>query len=289
MLHRFLFFALIAWFNAPLALAQGEDDARERFILGQKAYQEGDYDRAIAEWKAAYELDARSRILYNLSQAYERAGRLAEAVESLDEFLARIDDGDPVRETAIARLAAMRERLRRTGLQILDAPAGAEIFVNGESWGRAPRPDPIAVAPGSHKVELRLEGYREFRAQVLVPAGETVDVAVEMAPRGKSPMPLVVAGSGAGLVVAALVVGGIGLGKASDAPYSSGGQADTAKRMAISADVMGVVGGAALIGGGIWWLVQRRSQSKGDADAASVSVFPVLSRDTVGLEAAIGF
>jgi tetratricopeptide (TPR) repeat protein len=134
MLHRFLFFALIAWFNAPLALAQGEDDARERFILGQKAYQEGDYDRAIAEWKAAYELDARSRILYNLSQAYERAGRLAEAVESLDEFLARIDDGDPVRETAIARLAAMRERLRRTGLQILDAPAGAEIFVNGESW-----------------------------------------------------------------------------------------------------------------------------------------------------------
>jgi hypothetical protein len=138
-------------------------------------------------------------------------------------------------------------------------------------------------------VELRLEGYREFRAQVLVPAGETVDVAVEMAPRGKSPMPLVVAGSGAGLVVAALVVGGIGLGKASDAPYSSGGQADTAKRMAISADVMGVVGGAALIGGGIWWLVQRRSQSKGDADAASVSVFPVLSRDTVGLEAAIGF
>jgi len=127
MLRRFLGLALVVWLLAPVALAQGGDagDARERFLRGQTAYQEGKYDLAIEEWNAAYALDPRSRILFNLSQAYERAGKLADAVATLEQFLERIDEGDPVRETAIARLSTMRERLRRTGLRIVDAPSGA--------------------------------------------------------------------------------------------------------------------------------------------------------------------
>jgi hypothetical protein len=287
-----LFVACFCFLGAsPSAMAQEADanEARDRFLRGQTAYQEGNYDRAIEEWQAAYAIDPRSRILYNLSQAFERAGRIVEAIRVLEDFLSRIEDGDPVRETAIARLASMKERLRRTGIRVTGAPEGAEILVDDESWGLAPRPDAILVEPGPHKVELRLEGHKEFRAQVLVPAGETVEVAVEMAQEGESRMPLILVSSGGGLVIAAVVVGAMGLAKAKDSPYSSGGAADTARRMAISADVLGAVGGAALIGGGVWWLVQRKSRAKADEEPSSLSLTPSFSKEFVGIHASLGF
>jgi len=133
-------------------------EAHERFTRGHTAYQQGDYDLAIQEWRAAYELDARPLILYNLSQAYERAGMIAEAVDVLQRYIETAPGDDPNLDTARARLASLRTRLQRTAVRIVNAPEGAEIFVDEQAWGRTPRPDPIPVSPGNHRVVLRLEG-----------------------------------------------------------------------------------------------------------------------------------
>lgn len=280
---------------------QGSERARLKFEEGRRAYQQGDYEQAIEAWKAAYELDPRPRLLYNLSQAHERYGKLQEAVAHLERYLEESPPDDPNRDRAHARLSSLRERLEHTGIRIAGAPEGAEIRVDGESRGRAPRPDPIPVDPGSHRVAVAHEGYETFRSQVVVTAGEQLEVTTDMRPGDTGATgataprrnwgPYVLGGAGAALVVGAAVVGGVALSKAKSAESQNDGDADTADTLAPVADALGVIGGAAVAGGLIWWLVTRHSREEQapSRDAASVSVVPVFGARGGGAEATVRF
>src|SRR5687768_7164478 len=94
-----------------IATAEGAaaQDARALFARGQTAYQQGDYESAIRDWTAAYEQEPRPLIQYNLSQAFERLGRLDEARVALETYISRAEPGDPNQGDARARLAAIRE------------------------------------------------------------------------------------------------------------------------------------------------------------------------------------
>jgi hypothetical protein len=226
-----LAFVAVSSFAGARALAQDGDAterAREHFARGQTAYGQGDLELAIREWNAAYELDARPRIQYNLSQAYERLGRLTEALTALEHYIESADPQDMHQADARARRGAIRERLDQTGIRVVGGPEGASIVVDEDEWGRTPRPDPIRVTPGSHRVRVTLPGYEDFTAVVAVTAGQQVEVQVEMveaassgtsvvpapdpdAPRTESSpsvLPFVVMGAGAfGVGVAALGAG----------------------------------------------------------------------------------
>ena len=134
--------------GALAAPATAQDaDARELFRRGEAAYSVGNYDLAIREWGAAYALDPRPRIQFNLAQAYERLGRLEEASDSLKKFLDSGDPDDPMYSDANARLAALQQRLSLTGVIVKGGPDGGKIFVDDREWGRTPRPDKIPLSP----------------------------------------------------------------------------------------------------------------------------------------------
>lgn len=299
---------LVAGVTAPALAQEGDAEAgdaagaREKFMKGQQAYQQGDYDVAIEAWKSAYDIDPRPLILYNLSQAYERYGMLPEAADALEKYLAEANAQDPNRDVARARLSALKERLGKTGILIKDAPEGAEIFVDGESRGRAPRTEPIPVSPGNHTVVLKLEGYQDFRGSVGVPAGQRIEVSAEM--QAAVPMaeagveerkagagPYILAGVGAALVIGAGITGGLALGKAKDAESSDGDDADSAESMALVADIMGGVGGAAIAGGVIWWFVSGGFGDGGDAEEEeeAVSFAPTFGPGGAGASATVRF
>jgi hypothetical protein len=162
--------------------AAGSDDARERFKRGEAAYQKGSYELAISEWEAAYAAEARPRIQYNIYQARERLGQLVEAVDALQKYLSTADPDDPYYSDATARLASLQQRLKATGVRLIGGPEGASINISGHDWGRLPRPDPISVQPGNHRVTVSMPGYEDFVANIVVPAGQTLDVAVQLEP-----------------------------------------------------------------------------------------------------------
>ena len=168
-----------ATLGAELASAQ---DARERFQRGESAYQRGDYNMAVSEWQAAYATDPRPRIQYNIYQAHERLGRLPEAAEALQLYLQTADPSDPYYNDAQSRMTALQQRLQATGVRIVGGVEGASIAVDGQDWGGLPRPDRIPVNPGNHRIVVRLQGYQDFVSNVVVPAGQVVDVTVEMQP-----------------------------------------------------------------------------------------------------------
>ena len=83
--------------------------ARELFEKGDAAYAEGRYEEAHASFFEAYELSGRPQLLFNVSNALERLGRYAEAVEALEKYLAsgKAKDRDIVQK----RLVNLRKRV----------------------------------------------------------------------------------------------------------------------------------------------------------------------------------
>ena len=173
--------------QAQAAAPETADAAKEHFKRGEAAYQKGAYDAAITEWEAAYAADPRPRIQYNLYQAYERLGQLSKASDALQRYLSTADPDDPSYSDATARMSALQQRLQATGIRLVGGVDGATINVSGQDWGRLPRPDKISVQPGNHRVVVTLEGYKDFTANVVVPAGQVVDVAIQLDPNGAQP------------------------------------------------------------------------------------------------------
>ncbi len=152
--------------------------AREWFLRGEDQYHIGQYQLAVDAWLRAYSLDPRPRIQYNLAQAYERLGRLEEAIAGLEIFLAGADSSEPVYADATMRLAALRQRVASTGVILRGGPNGGEIFVDGQAWGLTPRPDRIPLSPGAHRVEVRYPNERTFRASITAPAGQVTEIEI---------------------------------------------------------------------------------------------------------------
>ncbi len=150
--------------------------AKEAFKRGEAAYSAGNYDAAVREWNNAYSADPRPRIQFNLSQAYERMGRMEDAIASLKRFLDSGDPEDPTYSDANARLVALQQRLAATGVSVQGGREGGSILVDDQDWGRTPRPDKISVAPGNHVLVVRWPDNKEFRTNVFVPAGQVVEL-----------------------------------------------------------------------------------------------------------------
>jgi hypothetical protein len=163
---------------AQTSAQAGQANAREAFRRGEAAYSAGNYDTAVREWTNAYAVDPRPRIQFNLSQAYERMGQLENAIAALKRFLESGDPEDPTYSDANARLVALEQRLAATGVFVQGGAEGGSILVDGQDWGRTPRPDKLTVPPGNHVIVVRWPSGREFRTNVFVPAGQVVELAV---------------------------------------------------------------------------------------------------------------
>lgn len=296
---------MIAAVLFPAAAGAQQKDtaaAREHFRQGQAAYQRGELQKAVTEWKAAYAVDPKPLIKFNLSQAYERLGKLQQAAEALDAYLAAAPEDDPYRSDAEARRTAIASRISKTGIQVQGAPEGAAIYVDGEPQGTTPVQGPLAVGPGEHRIRVQMDGYQDFRAAVVVPAGETVAVNAELEPaaeamapvpssvetgEGTNIWPFVVMGVGGALAITGGVFGVTALSTADDAATSESSQADSARTQAVLADVFVITGLAAVAGGLTWHLLESGDDE--EAPSAQVRVTPVLGPGIAGAQGQVKF
>lgn len=279
------------------AAAAPTADARELFRRGEAAYSAGNYELAIREWNSAFSVDPRPRIQFNLSQAYERLGRLEEAMAALKKFLDSGDPDDPMYSDANARLSALQARLAQTGVMVVGGHEGGTILVDDKEWGRTPRPDKISVAPGSHVLVVRWTGRPEFRTNVQVPAGQVIEVSLPDsagAPvttnqpatvdvdTGKGMSPIVYYSVGGGLAavgVGLIAYGAVRNGDAVDCTENPGpgtmsgtycsdpDAADSASTQSL----VGIIAGSALVVGGGVLITLGILKSRKEKDPAATS------------------
>jgi tetratricopeptide (TPR) repeat protein len=62
-------------------------DFKTHYDLGLALYQAQKFEEAIPEFKAAYDLDPKPQLLFNIAQAYRKAGHPREAIQYYDRYL----------------------------------------------------------------------------------------------------------------------------------------------------------------------------------------------------------
>jgi hypothetical protein len=84
--------------------------ARQRFSEGLALYQAGDYSGALEKLEGAYAASVAPPILYNIGVCLEQLGRLDEAVDAFEAYLA---DAPSPRDDVRARIASLKEKIGR--------------------------------------------------------------------------------------------------------------------------------------------------------------------------------
>jgi hypothetical protein len=179
---------LCALCTRPTLASDDESErAEQAFKEGNRAFAAGDFHGAFAAYRAAWSLKQTFDIACNLGRTEVELSLARDAAEHLDYCLRTfsVSSRGEVKD-AYKRFRDLFARVRRevAALSVEVRPAGAEITVDGASYGLAPLGHDIFLDPGSHRVRARLVGFRdEERAVAAEPNGTlSVSLTLENAP-----------------------------------------------------------------------------------------------------------
>jgi hypothetical protein len=280
--------------------------ARKAYALGQELFRKGDFAAALTSFEQAYVAVPNPVVLLSIAECQVRQGSYDAAVASLDRYLTERPQA-PDRAQVEAQIGKLREK--PAFVTVESTPPGAAIFVDDVDTGKT-SPADLEVKPGTHAIELRIEGFQPDRREVTLPIGgrETLSVVLDL-DRTPAPVPVAeptpapapveenvrnphmavwVAG---GIAAAGLVTGGILGGLAlktksdfDDAPTEA--KADKGERLALFADVGFGVAAAA----GVTALVLVLTDSKkSNGESARLQLAPALARRAAGVVGVVAF
>lgn len=219
--------------DAEVAAAKGA------FQAGNASFNEADYARALDYWEDAYRRDCTANpLLLNLARAYELAGRKRQAVVALETFVAR-EPNSGEKDQINRRVEVLKKKIAEE-----DAAAAA-----------APPPTPAAPPPPA------------------IPPKTPEPLAHAKA----SPWPWVTMGVG----VVGVVVGAVGASSAQKKIDSAAAkcpnrkcpskndpaidEGNAARKDFNRSIVITTIGGAAIVGGAIWWFLDKKAVDRANA------------------------
>jgi len=150
--------------------------AAEHVKNGKRLLDLGEYDKAIVEYQAAFDLIPHPQMLFNLGQAYQRKGDKVKAAEQYEKYLAIEAKGSSAKQ-AFEMLSMLKEALAKEAagpppvakVSITSNLLG-DVQINGKSVGKTPYS--AEVSPGRHVFEVRSPGYIRHRETLEVKADQ---------------------------------------------------------------------------------------------------------------------
>ncbi len=198
--------------------------ARKAFAEGTEAYQQGEFETALARFRRAYELTESPDLLYNIATVSDRMRRDEEALRAYEGYLEarpRSADGEHIRSRIEVLRAAIEARER------------AELEAE------------IEARKAAMEAAAKIKAERPLTQHV-----------------GPGPGPWITMGAGGAVLVSGAVLFGLGQrdqNKVETAPPGSSystfeAMADRGSRRTKTGIALMGLGGAAVIGGMIWQL-----------------------------------
>jgi hypothetical protein len=184
--ERAVALALFVTLSPKPSRAADDDNARAEaaFREGNQAFADGDYHAAFDAYRAAWSLKQSFDIACNLGRTEIELGLSRDAAEHLDYCLRTfsVSSREEVRD-ANKRFHDLFVRVRRevAGVTVEAHPAGAEITVDGASYGTAPLGHEIFVTPGPHVVRAHLVGRVDDQRSITAEAGGSLQVTLKLA------------------------------------------------------------------------------------------------------------
>jgi tetratricopeptide (TPR) repeat protein len=257
----------LAWCGQAAAQGAGDDEARAQFDTGVELYEQGKFEQAAVAFARAYELKPTYKLRYNIGQVENELGHYANALDAYTLYLA--EGGEEIERARQDQVTAEIARLRTLVgmIEIRGAPDGATVFLDDRRSGTTPLPGPLFVDLGEHSIVVKSGADELHREVVKVAGGQRVELKVESAKAGASP---VAAAEGAGA--------GGGTGPAA---------ADRPRSKRVWTWVAGGVGVAAGIGAAITGALTLSKADDATADCVG-DVCPTTARADVDSARALG-
>lgn len=244
--------------------------ARMRYREGVEAYRAAKYRESIDYFLEADRLSPSSALSFNIARAYEKIDDPAAALRWYRDYLRR-DPAAKDRSAVDLLIHSFEERLSKKGVQqvtVLSGPPGATVLVDGRPVGVTPWTSEIA--PGTHQLELRLEGYAPATQPLELSPDHAQDVTSTLVPAVASPAPTSAAVAPAGADRAGASAPRQGSAP-SDGP-SKGSPLTTLGWIGIGA------GGAALTSALIFELLRRSAETDAKSEPTQVEYAKDLDR-----------
>jgi tetratricopeptide (TPR) repeat protein len=289
----------------PSGKAEAPDEGRDHFNRGVALFHEGDYRAALVEFRRAYEISHKYRVLYNIGQAEFEVQNYAGARSSFQKYL--LDGGAEIEAGRRAEVEADIKKLsgRVARIEIKTNAAGADILLDDSVIGQAPLKEPLQVSAGRRKITVQQGALPPVTRFVELAGGDDSSVTINLAaaeppprvvtaPASPAPTPVAppapsrtalwisLAGTGA-LATGAVVTGILALGAHSDAEKTLGTLGVTAadveaahSKAATLGLVTDVLGGAAIVMGGVS-IVLAATSGKSRVDEAKPRATLLLS------------
>ncbi len=160
----------------PQDPAKAKAEARTRFNRAVQLSDEGDFERALAEFQKAYEILPNPHVLVNIAQIQAALNHPADTIETLDKALADSSALSP-QEVEQANTLRAREAPKVAELSVRTNVDGAQLEVDNVAQGGLPRQAPLRVGSGQHLVAVYASGHAPMRKLVTVAGGtkESID------------------------------------------------------------------------------------------------------------------
>ncbi|HMI94393.1 MAG TPA: PEGA domain-containing protein, partial [Polyangiales bacterium] len=148
---------------APAEPTQAQRDlARDAYTRGQALFAQSKYEEAQVAFEQAFGAVPNPVVLLSLAECAVRLGKLNDAETYMLRYLQARPDA-PDRAEVEQKLTELRAT--PSTLALNTKPTGAKVKLDGVDTGKV-TPVELTVTPGSHKVEVALDGY--------LPLGESV-------------------------------------------------------------------------------------------------------------------
>ncbi|MBW2531585.1 MAG: hypothetical protein JRI55_08890 [Deltaproteobacteria bacterium] len=294
---------------AALAVSDAKaQDAQTLFDRGLKAMLDGRYESGCPDIERSYELDPQPGARFTLAACYERWGKLLTAAGHYSRYLTEVRNLPAAeakqQEKRVAttndKLAELRPQIPKLQLNFDAAPPDdAIVTLDGKSVAPSDLGVDLPVDPGEHRIEVRTAAGAVDERTVRIEVGQSQTVLLSVPTGGEGadePDQMDEpdgAGGWTGMHTGAVVAGAIGVvglvigGVTGGMVFAKKGTvddecndqnvcsedgkaaADDGKSLATVSTVTFVVGGVALAGGVVLWLLAP-SLSEPDQETASI-------------------
>ncbi|MBW2260391.1 MAG: PEGA domain-containing protein [Deltaproteobacteria bacterium] len=166
--------------------------AKELFIAGVKLFKKDQHAQALEKFQASYELRPHWRLHLNIGLCFKELSMYTKAKAEFDSFLQKGADkmDDAALEQVFSELEKLKEIIAVLSIDVLTP--GATVKLDGKEVGTSPILGPIEVNPGSHVLEVLMEGHEPYRVEFLLSKGEQKDftMTLEALPEEKPVTPV---------------------------------------------------------------------------------------------------
>jgi len=190
----FVVLSLLAESTGPSASPEAKAKAQALLSEGAQLFERGSMAKALERFNQAYKEFPSPKLLFNIGQTNRNLGRMVEAINAFENFLAKAPDApaDMIAEAkrSMAEISSVVGRL-----SVECSTVGAEVSLDGTSVGFAPLTDPLWVMPGNHLVTARHPSYTSATATVDIDPGTVHTVVMSMQPNPHASAPLPTSGN----------------------------------------------------------------------------------------------